>query len=148
MPDAENQDNAPLNEGGMKALKAERDARQAAEDARKAAEKALADAKAEFEQKSAKLAADIKAAQDAKAASELSAARSSVFRAKSVPAELEEFVSGSTADELAASADKVLAAFHPVGLTYDPTLGASGEPVNNKNTSPEAELLRSIGLSE
>lgn len=126
-----------LGEKGIKALAAER-----AE--RKAAEKALtemtarlealqAQHTAELDTLNARYDAALKEQQAAAAKAELDAARQSVFRAKAIPAELEKYVTGTSADELEASADAVLADFgasHPAGpspslFPPDPTLGAS-----------------------
>lgn len=146
-----------LGEKGIKALAAER-----AE--RKAAEKSLAEMTArlqaleaqhaaELDRLSARYDAALKERQAAAAKAELDAARQSVFRTKAIPAELEKYVTGASADELAASADAVLADFgasHPAGpspspFPPDPTLGASGaKPEDPHAGDPIAQALMSL----
>ena len=100
---------AELGDAGKKAIAAEREAR-------KAAEKSAADLKAKLDQieqanlselEKAQLAA--KTAQDELAALTRQNLRNSVALAKGVPADLAEFLTGDTEDELNAKADTLLA---------------------------------------
>ena len=118
---------ADLGDAGKKALAAERDAR-------KAAEKASADLKAKLDQiekanlselEKAQLAA--KEAQDQLAEITRQNLRNSVALAKGVPADLAEFLTGDTEDELNAKADTLLARLNaPTTPLPDPSQGARG----------------------
>ena len=121
-----------LGESGIKALQAE-------SDARKAAEKALTEASAKWEVEKAALAQQAQQATETATKAQAEAARIAVFRQKSIPPELEKYVSGSTSEELAASADEVLSAFRPTatptpeptplgGMRPDMTQGAATPP--------------------
>ena len=140
-----------LGEAGIKALQAERDAR-------KAAEKALTDAAAKWDAEKATLTRQAQEASDAATKAQAAAARVNVFRTKQIPAELEEFVTGATAEEMEASADKVLAAFHPVptsaggqgegkqplGMRPDMTQGAA-QPGSGKDVDALISTAESKG---
>lgn len=138
-------DQSELGEKGIKALAAERDAR-------KAAEKSLADMAAqleaikaqhaaEFETLQAQHAAEIQQQEAATAAAALDAARQTIFRAKGFPAELEKYVTGNSAEELAASADAVLADF---GASHTSGQGA-GEPAGSRPLMPPDPSLGASG---
>ena len=141
--------NEPLGEGGLKALQAERDAR-------KAAEKTFTDAQAAWDIEKATFSKQLADATKERDEARLEAARSSVFRTKNIPSELEEFITGATKDELAASADKALAAFHPAsatptgtgakpnGMAADLTQGASDLPLNSDEL--EQSLRAAVGI--
>ena len=115
-PDPTPKADASLGETGLKALQTERDAR-------KAAEKALNDATAKWEAEKATLTKKAQEASDTATKAQAEAARVNVFRTKRIPTELEEFVTGATVEELEASAEKVLAAFHPT----PPATGGQGD---------------------
>lgn len=118
---------ADLGDAGKKALTAERDAR-------KAAEKAAADLQAKLDQiekanlselEKAQLAA--KEAQDQLAEITRQNLRNSVALAKGVPADLAEFLTGDTEDELNAKADTLLTRLNaPTTPLPDPSQGAKG----------------------
>lgn len=118
---------ADLGDAGKKALAAERDAR-------KAAEKASADLQAKLDQiekanlselEKAQLAA--KEAQDELAEITRQNLRNSVALAKGVPADLAEFLTGDTEDELNTKADTLLARLNaPTTPLPDPSQGAKG----------------------
>lgn len=120
-------DTPDLGDAGQKAIKAERDAR-------KAAERTAAD-----------LAAKLKSIEDAslseldrtkkaadEAASELAAlrienVRNKVALSKGVPADLIDFLTGSTEEEVAAKADILIARLNTSGTPKpDPSQGAKG----------------------
>jgi predicted PilT family ATPase len=118
----------PLGPNGEKALQSERDAR-------KAAEKAAADYKAQLDQiEQANLSEIEKAqraaqeAQDQLAAITRENTRNAVALSKGVPADLVEFLTGDTEEEIAAKADTLLARLKgPTTPKPDPTQGAAGD---------------------
>lgn len=146
--------NTALGENGKKALQAERDAR-------KAAEKALADAQTAWETEKASLTALLSEATQTATTAQADAARVSVFRDKDIPKELEKFVQGASVEELAASADEVLAAFHPqdtpptpdgnpdpdkpLGMRPDLTQGATSVALNGDEL--EQSLRAAVGIN-
>ena len=125
------QEPADLGDAGQKAIKAERDARKAAE--RSNAE--LAARLKEFED--AKLS-ELERANNAaaEAATELSRLRAENVRAtvalsKGVPADLIEFLTGDTEEEVAAKADLLLSRLNAPGTPKpDPSQGAKGAPIS------------------
>lgn len=161
-PDQTPDTNAPapaaeetLNEGGVKALRAERDARKAA-DARvkdleaqvAALSVSLAEAKA-----AGSAAADQAAAQVAELQAKL--ARANVIHTMHVPDALADFLQGSTAEELTASAEKLLAAIPapapasdaapaPLAMRPDPSQGGAPEPATTVDALT-AMLVEAIG---
>ena len=104
---------------------------------RKQAEATLATA----EQTIADLTTKVSAAETAASDAAAQAARFQVLREKNVPRELDDFITGSTAEELATSADKALAAFNPppvseeapklLGMRPDGTQGAEDVALNS-----------------
>lgn len=126
---AEQQAETPeLGDAGKKALQAEREARKAAE--KRSAEldarlKAIEDANLS-EVERAKKAADETAAE--LAALKRENVRKSVALSKGVPAELIEFLTGDTEDEVAAKADLLLSRLNaPTTPKPDLSQGASGQ---------------------
>ena len=125
------QEPADLGDAGQKAIKAERDARKAAE--RSNAE--LAARLKEFED--AKLT-ELERANNAaaEAAAELARLRAENVRAtvalsKGVPADLIEFLTGETEEEVAAKADLLLSRLNAPGTPKpDPSQGAKGKPLS------------------
>lgn len=126
--DAEDATDTPdLGDAGQKAIKAERDAR-------KAAERTAADLAAKLKSIEDASLSDLERAQSAaaEAAQELAAlrienVRTRVALAKGVPADLIEFLTGSTEDEVAAKADILIARLNTSGTPKpDPSQGAKG----------------------
>lgn len=136
-----------LGEGGKKALAAEREAR-------KAAEKAAAELAARLNQiESANLTelerAQKEAAQakDALAALTKQALRDRVALTKGVPADLAEFLSGDTEDEIAAKADVLLARLKtPASPVPDPSQGSHGAPLALNSDGLELALREKLGI--
>jgi len=136
-----------LGENGVKALQAEREAR-------KAADKAVADLTAKLQGfEDAKLS-DIERANKAAAdaAAELATlrtenARSKVALEKGVPADLIEFLTGDTAEDMAAKADLLMARLSSPGVPKpDPSQGGSGQP-HALNGDPLLDALKnSLGI--
>jgi hypothetical protein len=126
--DAEDATDTPdLGDAGQKAIKAERDAR-------KAAERTAADLAARLKSIEDANLSDLERAQAAaaEAAQELAAlrvenVRTRVALAKGVPADLIEFLTGSTEEEVAAKADILIARLNTSGTPKpDPSQGAKG----------------------
>jgi hypothetical protein len=120
-------DTPDLGDAGQKAIKAERDAR-------KAAERTAADLAARLKSIEDANLSDLERAQAAaaEAAQELAAlrvenVRTRVALAKGVPADLIEFLTGSTEEEVAAKADILIARLNTSGTPKpDPSQGAKG----------------------
>jgi hypothetical protein len=126
--DAEDATDTPdLGDAGQKAIKAERDAR-------KAAERTAADLAARLKSIEDANLSDLERAQAAaaEAAQELAAlrvenVRTRVALAKGVPADLIEFLTGSTEEEVAAKADILISRLNTSGTPKpDPSQGAKG----------------------
>ena len=136
-----------LGGGGVKALQAEREAR-------KAADKTIAELTAKLQGiEDAKLS-DIERANKAAAdaAAELASlrkdhARSQVALMKGVPADMIEFLTGETEEDMAAKADKLLARLNTPGTPKpDPSQGASGQ-AHALNSDPLLDTLKNkLGL--
>lgn len=144
-PDQTPDTNAPapaaeetLNAGGVKALRAERDARKAADARVKDLEAQLAALSVSLDE--TKTAGTVAAEQAAAQVAELQAklARAEVIHAMRVPDALADFLQGSTAEELTASAEKLLAAIPaptpasdaapaPLAMRPDPSQGGTPE---------------------
>ena len=120
-------DTPDLGDAGQKAIKAERDAR-------KAAERTAADLAARLKSIEDANLSDLERAQSAaaEAAQELAAlrvenVRTKVALAKGVPADLIDFLTGSTEEEVAAKADILIARLNTSGTPKpDPSQGAKG----------------------
>ena len=128
--DADAAESQELGDGGKKAIQAEREARKTAE--RTAAE-ALAKLKSFEDANLSELERSKKAAEES--AAELAALRTENIRnrvalAKGVPADLIEFLTGDTEEEVAAKADILLARLNTPGTPKpDPSQGAKGTPI-------------------
>lgn len=161
-PDQTPDTNAPeapaeetLTEGGVKALRAERDARKAADARVKDLEAQVAALTVSLDEAKANAttAADQAATQVTDLQTQL--ARLQVIHEKAVPDALAEFVQGTTAEELAASADKLLAAIPapapasdpapaPLAMRPDPSQGGTPEPTTTTDALT-AMLVEAVG---
>lgn len=161
-PDQTPDTNAPeapaedtLTEGGVKALRAERDARKAADARVKDLEAQVAALTVNLDEAKANAttAADQAATQVADLQTQL--ARLQVIHEKAVPDALAEFVQGTTAEELAESADKLLAAIPapapasdaapaPLAMRPDPSQGGTPEPATTTDALT-ALLIGAVG---
>lgn len=156
---AEAQDNAnaeeTLNEGGVKALRAERDARKAAAARVKDLEAQVAALSVSLDD--TKTAATVAADQAAATVAELQAklARAEVIHSMNVPDALADFLQGSNAEELTASAEKLLAAIPtpapasdavpaPLAMRPDPSQGGTPEPATTADALT-AMLIEAVG---
>ena len=144
-----------LNEGGVKALRAERDARKAADARVKDLEAQIAALSVTLDE--TKTAGNVAAEQAAATVAELQAklARAEVIHAMHVPDALAEFLQGSTAEELTASAEKLLAAIPapapasdaspaPLAMRPDPSQGGAPEPATPTDVLT-AMLVEAVG---
>ncbi len=144
-----------LNEGGVKALRAERDARKAADARVKDLEAQIAALSVTLDE--TKTAGNVAAEQAAATVAELQAklARAEVIHAMHVPDALAEFLQGSTAEELTASAEKLLAAIPapapasdaspaPLAMRPDPSQGGAPEPATTTDVLT-AMLVEAVG---
>lgn len=155
----ETTDTAPaeetLNEGGVKALRAERDARKAADARVKDLEAQVAALTVSLDE--TKTAGSAAAEQAAAQVAELQAklARAEVIHTMHVPDALADFLQGSTAEELTASAEKLLAAIPapapasdaapaPLAMRPDPSQGGAPEPATTKDAL-SAMLIEAVG---
>lgn len=155
----ETTDTAPaeetLTEGGVKALRAERDARKAAVARVKDLEAQVAALTVNLDEAKANAttAAEQAATQVADLQTQL--ARLQVIHEKAVPDALAEFVQGTTAEELAASAEKLLAAIPapapasdaapaPLAMRPDPSQGGAPEPATTTDALT-AMLIGAVG---
>ena len=144
-----------LNEGGVKALRAERDARKAADARVKDLEAQVAALTVNLDE--AKTAATTAADQAATQVADLQTqlARLQVIHEKAVPDALADFLQGSTAEELTASAEKLLAAIPtpapasdaapaPLAMRPDPSQGGAPEPATTTDALT-AMLVEAVG---
>lgn len=123
-------------------LASERERRKQAEEALVKAEKSLTEAQENYQKQVAELTEKAAAAEKSASEAAAKADRLQVLREKSVPTELDDFITGSTTDEVIASADKALAVFQaskpadttgavkPLGMQPDGTQGASEVALN------------------
>lgn len=140
-------DPAGLGDGGKKALDAERAAR-------KAAEKSATDALARLKQIETAQLSDLERAQreaaearDALSALTRQALRDRVALTKGVPADLAEFLSGDTEDELAAKADVLLARLNaPTTPRPDLSQANGGTPLALNSDGLEQALRDKLGI--
>ena len=157
---AEATDNTPaaeetLNEGGVKALRAERDARKAADARVKDLEAQVAALSVSLDE--TKTAGSVAAEQAAAQVADLQAklARAEVIHTMHVPDALAEFLQGNTAEELTASAEKLLAAIPtpapapdtapaPLAMRPDPSQGGAPEPATTTDALT-AMLIEAVG---
>lgn len=144
-----------LNEGGVKALRAERDARKAADARVKDLEAQVAALSVSLDE--TKTAATVAAEQAAATVADLQAklARAEVIHAMHVPDGLAEFLQGSNAEELTASAEKLLAAIPapapasdaapaPLAMRPDTSQGGAPEPATTTDALT-AMLVEAVG---
>lgn len=144
-----------LNAGGVKALRAERDARKAADARVKDLEAQVAALTVSLDE--TKTAGTVAAEQAAATVAELQAklARAEVIHAMHVPDALADFLQGSTAEELTASAEKLLAAIPapapasdaapaPLAMRPDPSQGGTPEPATTTDALT-AMLIEAVG---
>lgn len=144
-----------LNEGGVKALRAERDARKAAAARVKDLEAQVAALSVSLDE--TKTAGTVAAEQAAATVAELQTrlARAEVIHAMRVPDALADFLQGSTAEELTASAEKLLAAIPapapasdaapaPLAMRPDPSQGGTPEPATTVDALT-AMLVEAVG---
>nr|DAV52234.1 MAG TPA: hypothetical protein [Caudoviricetes sp.] len=146
-----------LNEGGVKALRAERDARKAADARVKDLEAQIAALSVSLEE--TKTAGTAAAEQAAAQVAELQAklARAEVIHTMHVPDALADFLQGSNTEELTASAEKLLAAIPapapapapdaapaPLAMRPDPSQGGAPEPETTVDALT-AMLVEAVG---
>ena len=136
-----------LNEGGVKALRAERDARKAADARVKDLEAQVAALTVSLDEAKANAttAADL----------QTQLARLQVIHDKAVPDALADFLQGSNTEELTASAEKLLAAIPapapasdaapaPLAMRPDPSQGGTPEPATTTDALT-AMLIGAVG---
>lgn len=144
-----------LNEGGVKALRAERDARKAADARVKDLEAQVAALSVSLDE--TKTAGSVAAEQAAAQVAELQAklARAEVIHSMKVPDALADFLQGSNTEELTASAEKLLAAIPtpapasdaapaPLAMRPDPSQGGAPEPATTTDALT-AMLVEAVG---
>lgn len=144
-----------LNEGGVKALRAERDARKAAEARVKDLEAQVAALTVNLDE--TKTAATVAAEQADATVADLQAklARAEVIHSMNVPDALADFLQGSNTEELTASAEKLLAAIPapapasdaapaPLAMRPDPSQGGTPEPATTTDALT-AMLVEAVG---
>lgn len=144
-----------LNEGGVKALRAERDARKAADARVKDLEAQVAALSVSLDE--TKTAGSVAAEQAAAQVAELQAklARVEVIHSMNVPDALADFLQGSNTEELTASAEKLLAAIPapapasdtapaPLAMRPDPSQGGTPEPTTTTDALT-AMLIGAVG---
>lgn len=161
-PDQTPNTNAPtpaaeenLNEGGVKALRAERDARKAADARVKDLEAKIAALSVSLDE--TKTAGSVAAEQAAAQVAELQTrlARAEVIHTMHVPDALADFLQGSNTEELTASAEKLLAAIPapapasdaapaPLAMRPDPSQGGTPEPASATDALT-AMLIEAVG---
>lgn len=161
-PDQTPDTNAPeataeetLNEGGVKALRAERDARKAADARVKDLEAQVAALTVGLDEAKANATAAEEQAATQVADLQTQLARLQVIHEKAVPDALAEFLQGNTAEELTASAEKLLAAIPapapasdaapaPLAMRPDPSQGGAPEPTTTTDALT-AMLIEAVG---
>lgn len=144
-----------LNEGGVKALRAERDARKAADARVKDLEAQIAALTVSLDE--TKTAGTAAAEQAAATVAELQAklARAEVIHSMKVPDALADFLQGNNTEELTASAEKLLAAIPapapasdatpaPLAMRPDPSQGGTPEPATTTDALT-AMLVEAVG---
>lgn len=138
-----------LGDGGLKALQAERDAR-------KAAEKSAAELSARLKEFEDSKLSELEKAQNAAAESAAELAklrkdniRNTVALSKGVPADLVEFLTGDTEDEVAAKADLLISRLGAPGTPKpDPSQGAKEAKAHALNGDPLlADLKSKLGIN-
>lgn len=126
----------PLGENGVKALKAERERADAAE-------RELKTLRAAQMSDLERAQAEAREAREQLAKVTTQNLRNSVALAKGVPADLVEFLTGDTEDEIAAKADVLLSRITPVAPTPKPdrSQGAKGAPQPSSTADQFAAAL-------
>ena len=155
----EAQDNAPaeetLNEGGVKALRAERDARKAADARVKDLEAQVAALTVSLDETKSAAAPAAEQADAQVADLQAKLARAEVIHSMKVPDALADFLQGSTTEELTESAEKLLAAIPapapasdaspaPLAMRPDPSQGGTPEPATTTDALT-ALLIGAVG---
>lgn len=161
-PDQTPDTNAPeapaeetLTEGGVKALRAERDARKAADARVRDLEAQVADLTVSLDEAKANATTASEQAATQVADLQTQLARAEVIHTMHVPDALADFLQGSTAEELAASAEKLLAAIPtpapasdaapaPLAMRPDPSQGGAPEPATTTDALT-AMLVEAVG---
>ena len=144
-----------LTEGGVKALRAERDARKAADARVKDLEAQVAALTVNLDEAKANATSAAEEAATQVADLQTQLARLQVIHEKAVPDALAEFVQGTTAEELTASAEKLLAAIPapapasdaapaPLAMRPDPSQGGAPEPTTTTDALT-AMLIGAVG---
>ena len=142
-----------LNEGGVKALRAERDARKVADARVKDLEAQVAALSVSLDE--TKTAGTVAAEQAAAQVAELQTrlARAEVIHSMNVPDALADFLQGNTTEELTASAEKLLAVIPapasdaapaPLAMRPDPSQGGTPEPATTTDALT-AMLTEALG---
>lgn len=144
-----------LNEGGVKALRAERDARKAAYARVKDLEAQVAALTVSLDEAKANAATAAEQASTQVADLQTQLARAEVIHTMHVPDALADFLQGSNTEELTASAEKLLAAIPapapasdaapaPLAMRPDPSQGGAPEPATTTDALT-AMLVEAVG---
>lgn len=144
-----------LNEGGVKALRAERDARKAADARVKDLEARVAALTVSLDETKAAGTAAADQADATVAELQAKLARAEVIHSMKVPDALADFLQGSNTEELTASAEKLLAAIPapapasdaqpaPLAMRPDPSQGGTPEPATTVDALT-AMLVEAVG---
>lgn len=144
-----------LNEGGVKALRAERDARKAADARVKDLEAQVAALSVSLDETKTAATTAVEQAATQVANLQTQLARLQVIHDKAVPDALADFLQGNTAEELTASAEKLLAAIPapapaadsqpaPLAMRPDPSQGGAPEPETTTDALT-AMLVEAVG---
>lgn len=144
-----------LTEGGVKALRAERDARKAADARVKDLEAQVAALTVNLDEAKANAATASEQAATQVADLQTQLARLQVIHEKAVPDALADFLQGTTAEELTESAEKLLAAIPapapasdaapaPLAMRPDPSQGGAPEPATTTDALT-AMLVEAVG---
>jgi len=144
-----------LNEGGVKALRAERDARKAADARVKDLEAQVAALTVNLDEAKANAATASEQAATQVAELQAKLARAEVIHTMHVPDALADFLQGSNTEELTASAEKLLAAIPapapasdaapaPLAMRPDPSQGGAPEPATTTDALT-AMLIGAVG---
>ena len=141
-PEAAVKGGAGSKEQVLADLAAERSKRQQAETQVQQLQRDLTQAQETHQAQIADLTAKFEDAEKVAAEASLRAERAETLRSKGVPSELDEFISGTNADEIAVSADRALQIFSanrpggdespkPLGMRPDGTQGADTVALNS-----------------
>lgn len=144
-----------LNEGGVKALRAERDARKAADARVKDLEAQVAALTVSLDEAKANATTAAEQLTTQVADLQTKLARAEVIHSMNVPDALADFLQGSNTEELTASAEKLLAAIPapapasdaapaPLAMRPDPSQGGTPEPATTTDALT-AMLIGAVG---